>query len=293
MNTAHGHPWGWRVTTYLWTKGVGSGALLVASGALLAGTDLGRLGSLVAPAVATSFTAATGLLLTSDLKRPERVLYIFTKANPTSWLFWGSVALAGYSAVAGAWLVGGAGGALGIVPRDAMEPLLDALACRRPARRPGWQLVTRRSCSPRRRAGTCGSPHSCCGTCSCRLPWPAPGCSLPPPLSSMWTGRQGASSRGSSSPPRPPTSGFSQPSTAGVIRPRQGEAASRMVTRGRYARLFGWGAVGLAALGAAVALPGLGGGRRWWPAAGGLIGQLGLLAYESVFVRAGQDVPLS
>ena len=38
--------------------------------------------------------AATGVLLVWDLKRPERFLYLFLKPNPTSWLFWGAVALA-------------------------------------------------------------------------------------------------------------------------------------------------------------------------------------------------------
>ncbi|MFY9915361.1 MAG: 4Fe-4S dicluster domain-containing protein, partial [Nocardioidaceae bacterium] len=107
LNTAHPRPWGWRVTTYLWTKAFGGGALMIAALALVLGIDLGDLGTVVAPAVAVAGVAATGALLVWDLKRPERFLYIFLKPNPTSWLFWGSVVLAVYSALAGLWLLAG------------------------------------------------------------------------------------------------------------------------------------------------------------------------------------------
>ena len=40
LNTAHPRPWGWRVATYLWTKGVAAGALLVAALSVLLGRRL-------------------------------------------------------------------------------------------------------------------------------------------------------------------------------------------------------------------------------------------------------------
>ena len=70
-------------------------------------------------------------------------------------------------------------------------------------------------------------------------------------------------------------------------------AAAHMITHGRYATAFWAGAVGLAA-GSAV-LSGFG----WVNATVLLLAlarlavQPALLTYESVFVRAGQDVPLS
>jgi Flp pilus assembly protein TadB len=70
-------------------------------------------------------------------------------------------------------------------------------------------------------------------------------------------------------------------------------AASHMVTRGRYARLFWTAGVALAVIAAAAAVPGWNGGAIALVAAAGLAAQVSLLAYESVFVRAGQDVPLS
>jgi Fe-S-cluster-containing dehydrogenase component/formate-dependent nitrite reductase membrane component NrfD len=292
LNTAHERPWGWRVTTYLWTKGVGSGALIVASGALFLGTDLGRLGSLVAPALATGFTAATGALLTWDLKRPERVLFIFTKANPTSWLFWGSVALAGYSAVAGGWLVGGVAEVLGMVPGPLTASARGAMA---------W--ITAPSA-----ALAAGYTAFLFGQAEGRDLWQSP--------LLLWQLLAQAVVAGSGSllvaaafvepgwqARRLLTRVFVSSSAAnlallaaeygGSYPTRQAEAAARMVTRGRYSKLFRWGAVGMGVLGAAVAAPALGGRRRWWAAAGGAVAQLGLLAYESVFVRAGQDVPLS
>jgi hypothetical protein len=66
-----------------------------------------------------------------------------------------------------------------------------------------------------------------------------------------------------------------------------------MVVKGRYAREFWVGGVALAVLAAVLA------GASWAEApvalavVGGLVVQAALLVYESVFVRAGQDVPLS
>ncbi|WP_019873600.1 4Fe-4S dicluster domain-containing protein [Sporichthya polymorpha] len=105
LNTAHPRPWGWRVTTYLWTKGVAAGVLLVIALAMVLGKDLGRYQTVWAPLIALGGVTATGVLLVWDLKRPERFWYIFTKGNWTSWLFKGSLALAAFAGVAGIWLL--------------------------------------------------------------------------------------------------------------------------------------------------------------------------------------------
>ncbi|HEX6248405.1 MAG TPA: NrfD/PsrC family molybdoenzyme membrane anchor subunit, partial [Nocardioidaceae bacterium] len=82
---------------------------------------------------------------------------------------------------------------------------------------------------------------------------------------------------------------------------RQAAAAAHVVTSGRYAKLFWLGGVAPAV--AAVVI----GGAAWVMgvstdtvgttaallAVAGLLVQPALLAYESVFVRAGQDMPLS
>lgn len=81
----------------------------------------------VAPTLAAAGTGVTGVLLTWDLKRPDRVLNIFTTSNPSSWLFLGSSVLVGYSAVAGAWLATGTAEALGLINTPAAASPLGAM----------------------------------------------------------------------------------------------------------------------------------------------------------------------
>lgn len=99
-------PWGWRVSTYLATKSIAGGAPLVAALALaLFGMD-GALRSLFGVGAAVlggCFLVCTLLLLVADLKRPERALYLLTKANPTSWLVWGGYLLALCGLLQAAW----------------------------------------------------------------------------------------------------------------------------------------------------------------------------------------------
>ncbi|MHB1501561.1 MAG: 4Fe-4S dicluster domain-containing protein [Candidatus Dormibacteria bacterium] len=115
LNTSHPRPWGWRVSGYLWTKSVATGALLVAALALIANGRLGGEILLGAPGLAFLFSLATGALLIWDLKRPERFLYIFLKFNPTSWLVWGTVAFSIYSALSGLWLLLGVLASAGVL----------------------------------------------------------------------------------------------------------------------------------------------------------------------------------
>jgi len=109
LNTPHPRPWGWRVTTYLWTKGVAAGVLLVIALAVLFGNgdEIGRYQTVWAPLIALAGVGVTGVLLVWDLKRPERFWFILTKGNRTSWLFLGSLALAAFGAVVSLWLLAG------------------------------------------------------------------------------------------------------------------------------------------------------------------------------------------
>jgi hypothetical protein len=74
---------------------------------------------------------------------------------------------------------------------------------------------------------------------------------------------------------------------------RHAAAAAHMVTNGRYARLFWAGAVTLPLLAAALASVSWNGGLLLAAFVAGLLVQVALLVYEGIFVRAGQDVPLS
>jgi len=291
-NTAHPRPWGWRVVTYLWTKGVGAGVLLVAAAAPVAGAELGALGRVVAPAIATGMTAATGGLLVWDLKRPERFFYIFLKPNPTSWLFWGSVALSGFAAVGGGWLVAGVAGATGLVSRSAVDSALTVL---RPLAVPAGAMAA-------------GYTAFLFEQAEGRDLWQSRGL-FPHLLAQAAMAGSGALLTAAAVMGSDQRAGRFLARTfigsclanLGMLAleygrrhpTRNATAAAHMVTQGRYRTLFRRGAVGLSIAGAAMAIPAWNGRRLQLAAAAGLVGQAALLAYESVFVRAGQDVPLS
>ena len=289
LNTAHPRPWGWRVTTYLWTKAVGAGALLVAALAWFLGIDLGIVHSLVAPALAVVMTAATGVLLVFDLKRPERFHYIFLKPNPTSWLFWGSVALAAFAAVAGLWLVAG------IVAETTsydVDPLFTVLS---------WLAVP---------TGVMAAGYSAFlfGQAEGRDLWQSP--LLLPQLvvQAVMVGSGALAVVGTVVPYAEDAATllvrtfvtstvlFVLLTLAEYFRPHptaHAKAAARLVTHGRYAAAF-WGvAIGGALFCVALAAPSWDGAPLATVVLAGLVAQGALLTYESVFVRAGQDIPLS
>lgn len=103
LNTAHPAPWGWKVTTYLWAKGVAAGAMIMPAIAWATGTHLGPLGAVAAPLIAMAGLLATAILLVADLKRPERFWYLLTKANTTSWLAKGGLVLGAAALVCFVW----------------------------------------------------------------------------------------------------------------------------------------------------------------------------------------------
>jgi Fe-S-cluster-containing dehydrogenase component/formate-dependent nitrite reductase membrane component NrfD len=291
LNTAHLPPWGWRVSTYLWTKGLGAGAVGVASVALLAGNDLDGLARLAAPGLGLGFTAATGALLIWDLKRPERFLYIFTKPSPTSWLVWGSVALAGFSAVCGGWT------ALGLAARAGRLSPAGIAAGLRVLPWVGIPAAT----------ASAGYTAFLFGQAEGRDLWQSK-LLLPHLLAQAAVAGSGAllavaGFSGRTAAVRALSRVLVTASAAnlglmaleysGAHPTTNATAAAHLVTRGRYAGLFKAGAVGLGALGGILALAGTGGRRRRWAALGGLAAQAALLAYETVFVRAAQEVPLS
>jgi Fe-S-cluster-containing dehydrogenase component/formate-dependent nitrite reductase membrane component NrfD len=101
-------PWGWKVSTYLWTKSVAAGALLVAALATLGGLSVaGPVSAVAAPVLSLVFLALTTALLVFDLKRPERFLYILFKPNRRSWLVWGGFILLAHGLLGTVWLVAG------------------------------------------------------------------------------------------------------------------------------------------------------------------------------------------
>jgi Fe-S-cluster-containing dehydrogenase component/Ni/Fe-hydrogenase subunit HybB-like protein len=289
LNTAHPRPWGWRVVTYLWTKGLAAGALLVAASAVLLDIDLGALGRVVAPGLALAGTAATGALLILDLKRPERFLYIFTKPNPRSWLFLGSLALGVFGAISTAWLAAGVAQQTGHLHSARVFDVLAVIAVPGALAAAGytaflfgqaegrdlwqsrwllWHLIVQ--------AAMVGAGA---------LAVAAPAVDLDGDAKRLLT-RTLVTAAGVHVLTL--LAEYSGRHTS-----RQAAAAARLITHGLYARLFWTAAVGLAVLAVAVTAPAWNGHALAFAVGGGLAVQIALLAYESVFVRAGQDVPLS
>ena len=287
LNTAHPRPWGWRVTTYLWTKAVAAGALGVTAVAWLLGYDLGVLGDYVAPAIGLVFAAITGVLLVWDLKRPERFLYIFLKSNWTSWLVWGAYALAAFSGVAALWLAASLfhlGGAISVLAWIAI---------------PAGAL-------------TAGYTGFLFGQAEGRDLWQSPVLFWHLLVQATMVGSGALLVASLFTHVGAPTQAFLARTFVvatvahllvlaleygGRHASRQAATAAHIVTRGRYAGLFWLGAVLPALVAVAVAAVGWGGSEAalvgGLTAVGGLLVQAALLSYESTFVRAGQDMPLS
>ncbi|MCI0342550.1 MAG: polysulfide reductase NrfD [Planctomycetales bacterium] len=100
-------PWGWKVASYLWTKSVAAGALLLAALGVLAGRAVGGpISGTAAAILALVFLAATTGLLVGDLKRPDRFHLILTRPNWSSWLVRGAWILMAFGLLAGLWLLG-------------------------------------------------------------------------------------------------------------------------------------------------------------------------------------------
>ena len=105
-------PWGWKVSTYLGTKSIGAGAMIVAVlvlalngwGSALS-SPLNALLGIGAPLIGGLFVVITLALLIADLKRPDRALYLVLKANPTSWLVWGAYILGIFGMIEAAWFL--------------------------------------------------------------------------------------------------------------------------------------------------------------------------------------------
>jgi len=287
LNTAHPRPWGWKVVTYLWTKGIGAGALMLAGLAYLMGIDLGVVGDYVAPLLGLFGAATTGALLVWDLKRPERFLYIFLKSNYTSWLVLGAYVLTLFSGGAVLWLLAAA---------------FDI----------GWLMTFLAWAALPAGALMAGYTAFLFGQAEGRDLWQSPVLFWHLIAQAVMVGSGALAIAGVFADWS--TTEWSFVAAAFVISTlvhlsmlaveyggkhasRQAATAAHVITHGRYARTF-WlfavvpavvagvlGAIAWGAPASAAAAPLL--------LVAGLVVQPALIAYESVFVRAGQDMPLS
>lgn len=286
LNTAHPRPWGWQVTAYLWTKGWAAGVVLVTALAMALGFGTGAVGDWVAPVVGLVGTAVTGALLVGELKRPERFWFIFLKPNPTSWLMragWIMVAFSGLTVLwLGASYLGATGPRAWIIGLGAVAAVLlagySAFLFGQAEGRDLWQspllfwhlLVQAVMVG----SGVLVLTETVVSTEAALRPWTIRVLVVSTAVHLLML----------------------MVEYAGKHASRNAAAAAHMIVRGRYARTFWLGGVGLACLALVLAATGwsaTSGPGLWLAAVAGVLVQVALLAYESVFVRAAQDVPLS
>lgn len=102
LNVDHPPVWGWHIWTYLMTKNISAGAMIVAPFLGLLGIADGSWPELVS----LLMLGITGFLLVHDLGRPERFLNILFHPNPKSWLVIGTWILMVFGALTTASLIG-------------------------------------------------------------------------------------------------------------------------------------------------------------------------------------------
>jgi len=285
LNTSHQRPWGWKVWTYLWTKSIAAGSLLLGALLIISSDDRSGLLTIATPFIAELFLLVTAVLLIWDLKRPDRFLFLLDprKINRTSWLAIGGIFLGLMAAVGGLWFLAGVFG---------QESAIDWLA---------WPAVPVAMM-------TAGYTAFLFGQAEGRDLWQSPVL--------FWHLQAQAAMVGSGvllivalviEPSRSTIEWLSWALIIGVVAhllitavefggkhsTRNAEVAAHAITHGRYSRMFWGGSVALSIVGAAVAATVLFGAPALLAALAGLIVQPALYLHEKAFVMAGQDPPLS
>jgi Fe-S-cluster-containing dehydrogenase component/formate-dependent nitrite reductase membrane component NrfD len=279
------HPpvWGWRVSSYFLTKGVAAGAMMLSALLFVVGARGSALADVIPGSLALAGIAATGLFLVSDLKRPDRVLYLFLRPQWRSWLAIGAQIINAAALIALAFLVASLAGADGL--RDALR----------------WAMVPGG-------VALAGYTAFLFNQCEGRDLWQSP-LLLPHTIVNAVLAGGGALGIAAlfGSPPAHIglalgwsvllAAAFSLAivmlDTFGKHPTRQAERAARNLYRDLYATRF-WAGVGLAGVApVALATVYLGLGGTGWLALAGIAALVGLWLYEDAWVRAGQSTPLS
>src|SRR5581483_6728354 len=101
----HETPWGKMIASYLWTKSIAAGVLLLAALFINMGFEQDAvLLNVISPALALLFLGATLALLVFDLKKPALFLFLLTKPNFNSWLVLGGYVLMIFGLLLAFWL---------------------------------------------------------------------------------------------------------------------------------------------------------------------------------------------
>ena len=100
----HKKAWGMDLVLYLLTKGISTGAMFL-SALLWACDDRTTLTGFAGPMVSGLFAALTAAVLVLDLEHPERFLYILQRPNWTSWMARGAFLLTAHGTIVGLWIL--------------------------------------------------------------------------------------------------------------------------------------------------------------------------------------------
>jgi Fe-S-cluster-containing dehydrogenase component/formate-dependent nitrite reductase membrane component NrfD len=123
----HQQAWGRDLVLYLLTKGISTGAMLVSAVLWLLG-DRSPLVGFAGPVASVFFAILTSVVLVLDLERPDRFFLILTRPNWTSWLARGAFLLIGHSVMATLWVFAYWMGWTGLLTWLAPVAILTALA---------------------------------------------------------------------------------------------------------------------------------------------------------------------
>jgi Fe-S-cluster-containing dehydrogenase component/formate-dependent nitrite reductase membrane component NrfD len=283
-DVGHPPPWGWRVSSYFLSKGVAAGAMMLAALLLLVGARGSALADVAPGLIALGGIAVTGALLVSDLERPGRFRYLFTRPQWRSWLALGAQCINVAALVA---LLFTAAAVLG------WDGLRDALR---------WAMVP---------AGAllAGYTAFLFNQCEGRDLWQSP-LLLPHTIVNALVAGAGALGVAALLVEAPDrivralgwallaaalaSAAIAALDVYGRHPTQQADRAARNLRRDLYARRFWLGGVlcGLAAP-ALLATAFLLTEQASMLALGGALGLIGLWFYEDAWVRAGQSVPLS
>ncbi|MCS7118176.1 MAG: polysulfide reductase NrfD [Thaumarchaeota archaeon] len=102
----HSSPWGLKIATYIYTKAIATGLMVMLSILmLLFPRDLGPQALTLIPLLSLFFLGVTALLLVLDLKRPLRFVYVILRPNLSSWLSRGSLLILAFGLVIILWIL--------------------------------------------------------------------------------------------------------------------------------------------------------------------------------------------
>jgi Fe-S-cluster-containing dehydrogenase component/formate-dependent nitrite reductase membrane component NrfD len=99
----HKQAWGFDLVLYLLTKGVSTGAMFLSALFWWLG-DRSPLVGLAGPILSVVFALVTTIVLVVDLEQPQRFYYILTRPNWTSWLAKGAFLLMAHAGIATVWV---------------------------------------------------------------------------------------------------------------------------------------------------------------------------------------------